>query len=411
MSALADWQDGLARGLLRLDEEGLRRRPSLARGIDFCSNDYLGLGRDGDLALSLARRIQAAATEAPEALFAPASRLLSGDTVLHREIEARLAGFKGTEAALLFPSGYQANLALLTSILGPADRALSDELNHASLIDGLRLSGCRRCVVPHLDLAAYERRLAEPSPGGRTVVVVESLFSMDGDMAPLAALEALCARHGALLIVDDAHATGLYGDERGSGLVEAHHLERRVAASVTTFGKALAVQGACIAGSRSLVDWVVNRARPFIFSTAVSPVLLHALAASLDRLAEVPARRSPGEGPEGGVRGRAVRLRRRLAEQGLDAGTGDSPIVPVVLGSNARALAVAEAVRQAGFDVRAVRPPTVPAGTARLRLSVHADHSEAEIDGLAAAIGRAIRQMGGPANGPLGDPLGDQVPA
>lgn len=393
MGALADWEGELARGLEALEVQGLRRRPDLASGIDFCSNDYLGFGRDPGLARSLAERIAAAVAGAPGALFSPASRLLRGDTSLHRELEARLAEFKGAEAALLFPSGYQANVALLTSILGPADRALSDELNHASLIDGLRLSGCRRCVVPHLDLAAYERLLAEPSPGGRTVVVVESLFSMDGDAAPLAELQGLCERHGALLVVDDAHATGIYGDGRGSGLLEAHRLERRVAASVTTFGKALAVQGACIAGSRALVDWIVNRGRPFIFTTAVAPVLLHAIAASLDRLAAVPERRAPGEGPAGGVRGRAARLRRRLAEQGLDVAPGDSPIVPVVLGSNARALAVAAAVRAEGFDVRAVRPPTVPEGTARLRLSVHADHTEVEIDALAAAIGQAVERV------------------
>ena len=393
MSVLAEWEGELARALQALDAQGLYRRPALSCGLDFCSNDYLGLARDPVLARNVARRITAAAAEAPGALFAPASRLLSGDTALHRELEARLADFKGTEAALLFPSGYQANLALLTAILGPADRALSDELDHASLIDGLRLSGCRRCVVPHLDLTAYERLLAEPSPGGRTVVVVESLFSMDGDAAPLAELQGLCERYGALLVVDDAHATGVYGDERGSGLLEAHRLERRVAASVTTFGKALAVQGACIAGSRSLIDWIVNRGRPFVFTTAVAPVLLHAIAASLDRLAEVPGRRAPGEGAAGGVRGRAARLRRRLAEQGVDVAPGDSPIVPVVLGSNTRALAVAAAVRAEGFDVRAVRPPTVPEGTSRLRLSVHADHSEAEIDALAAAIGQANSQV------------------
>jgi 8-amino-7-oxononanoate synthase len=212
---------------------------------------------------------------------------------------------------------------------------------------------------------------------------------MDGDAAPLARLAELCERHDALLVVDDAHATGVFGERRGSGLIEVQALERRVAASVTTFGKALATQGACIAGSRELIDWIVNRARPFIFSTAVSPLLLLALEASLDRLESVPERRHP----ESGVRGRAARLRRRLTERGVVVANADGPIVPVVLGSNERALAVAAAVRSEGFDVRAVRPPTVPAGTARLRLSVHADHSQAEIDGVAAAIGRAIGRV------------------
>lgn len=382
MSALAAWDEELANRLADLDAEGLLRRPALAAGVDFSSNDYLGFGRDGELARAVAGRISALAASRPEALFAPASRLLRGETELHRELEERLARYKGTEAALVFPSGYQANVALLSAILGPHDRVLSDALNHASLIDGLRLAGCRRCVVPHLDLAAYEAALAEPAASGRTVVVVESLFSMDGDAAPLAALADLCDRHGALLVVDDAHAAGIFGARRGSGLVEAHGLERRVAATVTTFGKALAVSGACVAGSRTLVDWIVNRARPFVFSTAVSPLTLLALAASLDHLERHRERSAT-------VRARAARLRRRLAAAGLDVEGGDSPIVPVVLGSNERALAVAAAVRQKGFDVRAVRPPTVPEGTARLRISVHADHSEEQIDGLAAAVARA----------------------
>lgn len=383
MDALATWEGELERELAELASRGSRRSLDLAAGLDFSSNDYLGFGRDAALARAVAARVAAAAELTPATLFAPASRLLRGETELHRDVEARLARFKGTEAALLLPSGYQANVALLTAILGPGDRVLSDERNHASLIDGMRLARCRRQVVPHLDLAAYGRALAEDAPAGRTVVVVESLFSMDGDRAPLDLLADLCDRHGALLVVDDAHAAGLYGGARGSGLIEEHGLERRVAASVTTFGKALAVSGACIAGSRTLIDWIVNRARPFIFSTAVAPVVLHALAASLDHLS---CHRERGAA----ARLRASLLRRRLAEHGIAVAGDDSPIVPVVLGANERALAVAAAVRADGFDVRAVRPPTVPHGTARLRISVHADHSEAEIDALAAAVARAI---------------------
>lgn len=382
-SALAAWQGELEEELAALSSRGLRRHMEPAAGVDFTSNDYLGFGRDAELARAVAGRVGAAAARSPAELFAPASRLLRGDTALHRELEARLAAFKGTEAALLLPSGYQANVALLTAMLGPADRVLSDERNHASLIDGLRLAGCRREVVPHLDLAAYERALGAAAPAGRTVVVVESIFSMDGDRAPLDRLAGLCERHGALLVVDDAHAAGLFGTARGSGLIEELGLERRVAASVTTLGKALAVSGACIAGSRTLIDWIVNRARPFVFSTAVSPMVLHALAASLDHLALHRERGAV-------ARRRAALLRRRLAEHGVDAAGGDGPIVPVVLGANERALAVAAAVRTEGFDVRAVRPPTVPRGTARLRISVHADHTEAQVVALAAAVARAI---------------------
>ncbi|MDP9122163.1 MAG: aminotransferase class I/II-fold pyridoxal phosphate-dependent enzyme, partial [Acidobacteriota bacterium] len=197
---------------------------------------------------------------------------------------------------LLFASGYQANLGLLTALIGRSDRVLSDAQNHASLIDGLRLSGCRRVIVPHLDVGAFERALAtaqtesaegaESAEGGpgRTFLVTESLFSMDGDLAPLDRYAALAGRYGADLIVDDAHATGVYGAVRGSGLCEVWGVERRAAAIVSTLGKALGVAGAFVAGPQVLIDYLVNRCRPFIFSTAVSPLLLHATACALDRV-------------------------------------------------------------------------------------------------------------------------------
>ncbi len=371
----------LAGRLAELAGQGLARSLRPAAGLDFSSNDYLGLARDPELRAGLLSRL----AELPpgEPLGAPASRLLRGHTRLHAELEGRLAAWKGTEAALLFASGYQANLGLLTALLGPRDRALSDALNHASLIDGLRLSGCRRVVFPHLDLAAIERELARPHPAGRTFLVTESLFSMEGDAAPLDRYAELAARHGAELIVDDAHATGLYGEERGSGLCESFGVERRVAAVVSTLGKAVGLSGAFVAGPQVLVDYLINRCRPFVFSTAPPPVLLLALAAALDLVAGEPRRRR-----------RALmladRLRRRLTVLGVARPPGDGPIVPLLLGDNARALATAERLAVQGFDVRAIRPPTVPPGTARLRVSVHADHAEAEIDALAAALAGAL---------------------
>lgn len=252
--------------LERLDAAGLRRRLTLPEGVDFSSNDYLGLAADPGFALEVARRL-VRAVEAGEILFAPASRLLRGHLPAHERLEERLARFKGAEAALLLPSGWQANAALLGGLLRPGDRVLSDERNHASLIDALRGARCERVVVPHLDLDAYARELAAPRPSGQLFLVVEALYSMDGDLAPLADLARLCLRHDASLIVDEAHATGLYGDARGSGWIEACGVESGVLASVTTFGKALAVQGAAIAGPRRLIDLLVNRARPLIFST------------------------------------------------------------------------------------------------------------------------------------------------
>lgn len=372
--------------LAALAGRGLARARTLPAGRDFASNDYLGFARDPELARAIAARVARRADESPESLFAPASRLLRGETELHRGLEARLAAWKGAEAALLFPSGFQANLALLTALIGPDDRVLSDELNHASLIDALRLARCRREIVPHLDLAAYDAVLARPHAPGRTFVVVEALYGMDGDLAPLAELAGLCERHGADLLVDEAHAAGLHGPRRGSGRVEELGLERRVAATVTTFGKALALQGAAVAGSARLVDWLAQTARPFLFSTALSPLLVLALDAALDRLAATPERRDLAGA-------RARQLREALAANGLARPGGESAIVPVVLGDNVRALAVAGEVRAEGFDVRAVRPPTVPEGTARLRLSVHADHTAEEIDRLAGAIARAAAKV------------------
>ncbi|HEV3073617.1 MAG TPA: 8-amino-7-oxononanoate synthase [Thermoanaerobaculia bacterium] len=414
--------DELAGRLAELTGQGLARSLRCAAGLDFSSNDYLGLARDPALRVALVARL--AALPPGEPLGAPASRLLRGHTRLHADLERRLAAWKGTEAALLFASGYQANVGLLSALLGPRDRAVSDALNHASLIDGLRLAGCRRVIVPHLDLAAIERELARPHPEGRTYLVTESLFSMEGDVAPLGRYAELAARHGAELIVDDAHATGLYGETRGSGLCEAFAVERRVAAVVSTLGKAVGLSGAFVAGPRVLVDYLVNRCRAFVFTTAPPPLLLHALDAALDCIAAEPWRRRR-------ALELADRLRRRLRERGvlpMDGGEqprgaegfgeaelvagaevarvpgssgasvgatataagGAGPIVPLLLGDNALALAAAERLAALGFDVRAIRPPTVPPGTARLRVSVHADHSEAEIDALAAALADAL---------------------
>jgi len=385
--------DELAGRLATLADQGLSRSLRPAAGLDFSSNDYLGLARDPELRAALLARL--AALPAGEPLGAPASRLLRGHTRLHADLERRLAAWKGTEAALLFASGYQANVGLLTALLGPRDRALSDALNHASLIDGLRLAGCRRVIYPHLDLAAVGRALAQPHPEGRTFLVTESLFSMEGDIAPLDRYAELAARHGAELIVDDAHATGLYGAARGSGLCEAFGVERRVTAAVSTLGKAVGLAGAFVAGPRPLVEYLVNRCRAFVFTTAPPPLLLHAVDAALDRIAAAPQLRQR-------ALDLAERLRRRLAALAANGALGGErprgagPIVPLLVGDNGRAVAAAERLAALGFDVRAIRPPTVPPGTARLRVSVHADHTEAEIDALSDALAEALAAAGAP---------------
>jgi 8-amino-7-oxononanoate synthase len=356
--------------------DGLHRQLSLPEGIDFSSNDYLGLSHHP----RLREAVLQAAREGD--LFAPASRLLRGNTRRHQALEERLAQFKGTELALLFSSGYQANLALLAALIRSDDTVLSDEHNHASIVDGLRSCGCRVVRYPHLDAAALEAALKDRPARGRIFIVTESLFSMDGDIAPLALYARLAEAHGAELIVDDAHATGIYGSRR-SGLTEHHGVETKATAIVSTLGKALGVFGAFVAGPAVVIEYLINKARPFIFTTALPPILLAAVEASLDVIQDEPWRAE-----------RAVtlasRLRSTLRGQGLDCLQSEGPIVPVLLRESSTALRAAAAVRERGYDVRAVRPPAVPPRTARIRVSVHADRSEEEVDGLASAIAEAV---------------------
>lgn len=373
--------DRLRGELAALRTDHLERGLALPHGLDFTSNDYLGLASHPNLRRGVLRRLEEGAP-----ISSPSSRLLRGQTQLHHDLEARLAAFKGTEAALLFPSGYQANLGLLTAVVGRRDRVLSDQFNHASLIDALRLTRCHKEIFPHRDTTAVEQALAQPFPGGRTFLLTESLFSMEGTLAPLAAYADLTARYGAELLVDDAHATGLYG-QQGGGLVEECGVAQRTLAVVSTAGKALAVGGAFVAGSQTLIDYLINHSRPFVFTTALPPLLLTAIDAALDLVEQHPSlRRSCLK--------RAAQLRQRLRTAGFDIVEQPSPIVPVLVGGNEPALRIAGRLQEQGFDVRAIRPPTVPAGTSRLRLSVHADHSVEEIDLLASTIEEAVAAEG-----------------
>jgi 8-amino-7-oxononanoate synthase len=361
--------------LRELEALGARRRLLAPQGIDLVSNDYLGLASHPHLVESMREALPAAGAGSG------GSRLLRGHRLAFEELEARLAALCGAEAALLFGSGYAANVGLLTALLRDDDLVLSDERNHASLIDGIRLSGAAKVVYPHLDLDAVAAALDRPRPG-RCFVVTESLFSMDGDRAPLAELAALVQAKGALLVVDEAHATGLYGD-RGSGLVEEHGLRDRVLATVHTGGKALGSAGAWVAGPTVVRELLLNRARTFVFSTAPLPVLCAALHAGLDLLEREPERRAA-------VHAKARLLREALHEAGADTGRSDSPIVPVIAGENERALALAGGLAAAGFDARAVRPPTVAPGTARLRVTARYPVADGELLRFAAEAGRLL---------------------
>jgi 8-amino-7-oxononanoate synthase len=369
MSARKKFEDDLAAALNGLRDAGLMRQMRLPRGIDLVSNDYLGLAGHPHLKESM----HAALEEIPAG--SGGSRLLRGHHDIFDSIEHRLASFTGSECALLFGSGYAANIGLLQAIVSPADLIVSDERNHASLIDGIRLTKAATAIYPHQDLRALEAALSRPRTG-RAVVVTESVFSMDGDLTPLRDVCAIAERKGAVVIVDEAHATGMYG-ARGSGRVEELGLRDRVAATMHTGGKALGSGGAWVAGSRALRDVMVNRARAFIFSTAPLPVLAAALGAGLDLVEREPERRRE-------VHRKSSLLRRTLGEAGVTCG-GESMIVPIIAGSNEAAMDLQEALAVHGFDVRAIRPPSVAAGTARLRVTVRYPVSGDDLVRFAAA--------------------------
>ncbi len=339
------------------------------RALLLCSNNYLGLASHPALAEAAARAARA------WGVGAGASRLISGALAIHADLEGRLAQLKGTEAALLFPSGYQANIGALTTLVGKDDVILSDALNHASIIDGCRLSGAAVRVYPHADPDAL-RALLRQTHARRRLVVTDSVFSMDGDHAPLREICALAAEHEAMVMVDEAHATGVFG-RHGGGLVERLGLHEAVTLQMGTLGKALGCAGAFVAGSRALVALLVNRARTFIYTTALPPPVVAAAGAALDVVAREPERRAR-------LLAASAQFRRQLAELGLRIPPGEGPIMPVIAGTNERALAWSAALLERGVFVPAIRYPTVPEGTARLRVTLMATHTDED---LAHALG------------------------
>jgi 8-amino-7-oxononanoate synthase len=344
--------------------------------IVLCSNDYLGLAGDPSLAGALAEALTRHGTGAG------ASRLVSGTLPVHREAEASLAAFVGLPAALLFSSGYAANVGLLSSLAGRDDVVFSDALDHASLIDGCRLSRARVVVYPHRDLEALGDLLRARRREGRlALVVTESVFSMDGVSPDLPALRALCDAHDAALVVDEAHALGVLGPA-GAGLCRATGVVPD--ALVGTLGKAFGLSGAFVAGRAALVRWLENRARSFVFSTGAPPVLAAGALAALDLVRRADDRRAR-------VLRHAARLRRELAAQGWVVREGDSAIVPVILGEAERAVAVSALLLERGVFVQAIRPPTVGEGTSRLRLVPTAAHTEGQIDHVVAAFADLAR--------------------
>jgi 8-amino-7-oxononanoate synthase len=378
--------------------------------INFSSNDYLGLSQDARLKTASIAAIETYGTGSS------ASRLISGTSPLAVELEAAVAQFKQTEAALVFNSGYQANVAILQAILESGDWVFCDKLNHASLIDGCLLSGARWTRYRHLDLDALANKLKRAPSDARKWIVTDSLFSMDGDFPDLLALVDLADAHNAFILVDEAHATGLYGAKRRSGLCEQFGVSQRIALQMGTFSKALGGSGAYVAGSRVLIDTLINKARGFIYSTAQSPAVL---AAALRAIQLVQADPTPTQSlwenvshfqnalaPENSRVSESTSYSGPPVHDTEQASHAEqtstahripfplrSPIVPVQLGATEQAIQLSQTLLDAGFFVQAIRPPTVPPNTSRLRIALSAAHTKEQLTQLAAALTQGLQNL------------------
>ena len=346
------------------------------RLLNFASNDYLGLAQHPALREAL---VDAAARWG---VGASAAHLLGGHRDEHAALEEALARWTGRERALLFSTGYMANLGVLSGLLDTNDLCVQDKLNHASLLDGARLAGCELKRYPHADVGAAARQL-ESRADTATLLATDGVFSMDGDVAPLRALAALCTSQRATLMVDDAHGLGVLGPDGAGSVAEAALSQDEVPILMATLGKTLGVAGAFVAGSAALIDGLVQNARTFVYTTALPPALAAATRTAID-IARF----------EGWRRDRLLRLiahlRHGAAQRGIALGASRTPIQPVLVGESALALAVSAHLEDAGFFVPAIRPPTVPAGQARLRVALSALHSESDVERLLDALDVAL---------------------
>ncbi|MGC1455220.1 MAG: 8-amino-7-oxononanoate synthase [Nitrospirota bacterium] len=344
-----------------------------------CSNDYLGLANHPSLR-------QAAGQAMDRYGFgAGASRLISGTSPLHQALEDSIARFKGTEAAIVFNSGYAANIGIIPSIAGTGDVILSDSLNHASIIDGCRLSKAEVMVYRHKDVGQVEALLQKYMKARRKLIVTDGVFSMDGDIAPLRDLVSLSEKYDAILMVDDAHGTGVLG-KTGRGTVEHLGLSGRVPIQMGTLGKAFGSFGAYAAGSNNLINMLINNARSYIYSTALPPSVCAASLAAIAVVEQEPGRRD-----------RLWKNRSRfvngLKSIGISTGNSETPIIPIVIGDSGRALQAAERLFECGIYASAIRPPTVPINAARIRTTITAAHTEGDIDS-ALGIFRKLKKEG-----------------
>ena len=355
------------------------------RVINLCSNNYLGLANDPRLKSAARRAID------EYGVGSGAVRTIAGNLAIHEEVEARLAEFKHTEAALLYQSGFTANAGTVSAILGRGDVVVSDELNHASIIDGCRLSGAERKIFPHKDVEAARRSLAEARSAAdgiarRVLLITDGVFSMDGDVAPLPALVEAAEEFGAVMMVDDAHASGVMGSG-GRGTVDHFGLHGRVHVQVGTLSKAWACLGGYVAGSRTLIEFLMQRARPLLFSTSHPPSVAATALAALDRIEADP-------GLIDRLWDNTRFFKAGLARLGFDTGTSETPITPIMIGDEAKAMRFSDRLFEEGVFALGIAFPTVPRGKARVRTIVTAGHTREQLSEALDTCGRVGREMG-----------------
>ncbi len=386
MSSLDDFACETIAALRRKDQwRRLRNLPGLGGKITVKGRPYLNFSSNDYLDLATSESLKRGACEAIEGFGcgAASSRLMTGQLPLHEALERGLAALTGLESALVLPSGYQTNVAVLSTLAGKGDHIFSDALNHASIIDGCRLSGAEVSIYGHGDVENLEELLQAATNAGRKFIVSDALFSMDGDLAPVVALDALAKRHGASLVIDEAHAIGVFGE--GGGLCK--ELGVRPDVLLGTLSKALGSGGGFVACSAAVRELLINRARGFIFSTGLAPGCAGSALAAVQHI-----ERTPELGSE--LLQRAAYFKTKLEAAGAPVGETASQVLPILVGENAAALHLSQSLFEAGLIATAIRPPSVPEGTARLRLSVTLAHTREDLDRAAALLSERLHAAG-----------------
>ncbi|WP_047152075.1 8-amino-7-oxononanoate synthase [Aneurinibacillus tyrosinisolvens] len=372
---------GLYRQLRRIESAASHRVIMEGREmLMFASNNYLGLANDPRLIRAACQAIEKYGTGSS------GSRLTTGNTILHEQLEERLAHFKGTESAIVFNTGYMANIAALTSLVGEGDVIFSDALNHASIIDGCRLSRAQTVIYRHSDILDLEEKLKASSHFRRRLIVTDGVFSMDGNIAPLPDIVSLTERYKAFVMVDDAHATGVLGSS-GRGTADHFGLKDKISVQLGTLSKALGAEGGYIAGKKELIDFLLNRARPFIFSTALSPGVMASALEALNIVENEPERRKR-------LHHSSLYVRQELSRMGFRVLDGETPILAVLIGEAETAVAFSKKLETNGIFAPAIRPPTVPAGSSRIRITVMSTHTDEDIKELIESFGIVGKEMG-----------------